>query len=96
MILSGLSMAFSGNSLPCSGAEHLISHALDDMNLIAAPHGLQVAVATLYCLELRRQTRPQQRRTDLRSTVPELGLPRRPEDLGLPKDQFIRAVKLAP
>lgn len=96
LILSGLSMAFSGNSLPCSGAEHLISHALDDMNLISAPHGLQVAVATLYCLELRRQIGRNSGEMDLRATVAELGLPQCPEELGLTREQFLRAVELAP
>lgn len=96
LILSGLSMAFSGNSLPCSGAEHLISHALDDMNVSTAPHGLKVAVATLYCLELRRQLGRASGDPELPSIVANLGLPRRPEDLGVSKDQFIRAVELAP
>lgn len=96
LILSGLSMAFSGNSLPCSGAEHLISHALDDRGVNRAPHGLQVAVATLYCLGLREHLGLPTPPLDMRSTVARLGLPGRPEQLGLTREQFLDAVRYAP
>ena len=50
LLFSGLSMALAGNSRPASGAEHLISHAYDQLAqqqaLAASLHGLQVGVAT--------------------------------------------------
>ncbi len=53
--LSGIAMSISGNSRPCSGAEHMISHAID---AIYGPgskalHGIQVLVATLYLEKFR-------------------------------------------
>ena len=36
-VLSGLAMAIAGNSRPCSGSEHLISHAID---ALCCNHGL--------------------------------------------------------
>ena len=96
LILSGLSMAFAGNSLPCSGAEHLISHALDHIGAGEGTHGLQVAIATLYCLSLREGLGLDAGNADMRKVMSNLGLPMRPEDVGVTRDQFMEAVRLAP
>lgn len=55
LALSGIAMSISGNSRPCSGAEHMISHAIDEIfgSGVKAPHGIQVLVATLYLEKLR-------------------------------------------
>jgi glycerol-1-phosphate dehydrogenase [NAD(P)+] len=53
LILSGLAMGFSGDSVPCSGAEHAISHALDHLQPSVRLHGLQVGVTTRFCHHLR-------------------------------------------
>jgi glycerol-1-phosphate dehydrogenase [NAD(P)+] len=45
LMLNGVSMAMCGSSRPASGAEHLISHALDNVAQRPRPHGLQVGVA---------------------------------------------------
>jgi len=44
LVVSGVAMVLAGNSRPSSGAEHLISHALDRFP-IHDLHGLQVGVA---------------------------------------------------
>jgi glycerol-1-phosphate dehydrogenase [NAD(P)+] len=46
LMLNGVSMAMCGSSRPASGAEHLISHALDKIAQRPRSHGLQVGVAT--------------------------------------------------
>jgi glycerol-1-phosphate dehydrogenase [NAD(P)+] len=44
LILSGLSMVIAGSSRPCSGAEHQISHVIDELYPDRATlHGIQVA-----------------------------------------------------
>lgn len=53
LILSGMAMGFAGNSSPCSGSEHLISHAMDYYLGGRALHGEQVGLATLYVNSLR-------------------------------------------
>ncbi|MCE2928646.1 MAG: iron-containing alcohol dehydrogenase [Candidatus Caenarcaniphilales bacterium] len=55
LVLSGIAMSITGNSRPCSGAEHLISHAIDAKYGAGkiAMHGIQVMVATLYLEALR-------------------------------------------
>ena len=54
LLISGLAMGFSGDSSPCSGSEHLISHAIDYMQISNSLHGEQVAVATLFVDEYRK------------------------------------------
>jgi glycerol-1-phosphate dehydrogenase [NAD(P)+] len=46
LMLNGIAMAVCGSSRPASGAEHLISHALDATSDRPRLHGLQVGVAT--------------------------------------------------
>lgn len=53
LVLSGLAMEIAGSSRPCSGAEHLISHALDTLEPGTAPHGEQVAFGTLIVTALQ-------------------------------------------
>lgn len=47
LVLSGLAMEIAGSSRPCSGSEHLISHALDKLEPGTASHGEQVAFGTI-------------------------------------------------
>lgn len=54
LVLSGLAMEVAGSSRPCSGSEHLISHALDALEPGTAPHGEQVAFGTLVATALQR------------------------------------------
>jgi len=58
LALSGIAMSIAGNSRPCSGGEHLISHAIDENygHGFKAPHGIQVLIASLYLEKFRRST----------------------------------------
>jgi glycerol-1-phosphate dehydrogenase [NAD(P)+] len=58
LALSGIAMSISGNSRPCSGGEHLISHAIDKVfgHGQKAPHGIQVLIATLYLEKYREKS----------------------------------------
>jgi glycerol-1-phosphate dehydrogenase [NAD(P)+] len=53
LVLSGLAMEVAGSSRPCSGAEHMISHALDALRPGTAQHGEQVAFGTLVAMHLQ-------------------------------------------
>jgi len=46
LMLNGIAMEICGSSRPASGAEHLISHALDATSARPRLHGLQVGVAS--------------------------------------------------
>jgi glycerol-1-phosphate dehydrogenase [NAD(P)+] len=53
-MLSGIAMAIAGSSLPCSGSEHLIAHALDAKLLgLDILHGEKVGITSRFCLHLQ-------------------------------------------
>lgn len=53
-VLSGVAMALAGSSRPCSGSEHLISHALDALKVgIDTLHGQKVGIASRFSLFLQ-------------------------------------------
>ena len=55
-INSGIAMSLAGSSRPCSGSEHLISHAIDYLNLgLPVLHGEQVASISLFSLFLQEK-----------------------------------------
>jgi glycerol-1-phosphate dehydrogenase [NAD(P)+] len=55
-IFSGLAMSLAGSSRPCSGAEHLISHAIDHLGFVSdVLHGYQVGSISLFVLHLLDQ-----------------------------------------
>ena len=58
LALSGIAMSITCNSRPCSGGEHLISHAIDKIfgHGTKAPHGIQVLIASLYLEKYRTES----------------------------------------
>jgi glycerol-1-phosphate dehydrogenase [NAD(P)+] len=93
LLLSGLAMAAAGTSRPCSGAEHLISHALDaQLGRSAALHGEQVALGCLVAAAAHEWSQTQ----ELLRTFRRLGLPTSPEDIGISRAQLVAAVSAAP
>ncbi|NBV99972.1 MAG: iron-containing alcohol dehydrogenase, partial [Proteobacteria bacterium] len=50
LVLSGMAMHYANNSSPCSGSEHMISHAIDAIygHGVKAAHGIQVAIASYF------------------------------------------------
>ena len=88
---SGVSMIISGNSRPASGAEHLISHALDKILKAAHPHGIQVGIATLFTQRLRGSSVER-----IKAFYRKIGFPLSPMEIGISKEVFMDAVKLAP
>ena len=91
LVQSGIAMSLAGSSRPCSGSEHLISHALDKLLDFAKPHGLQVGLSTLFTCALR-----QKEINDLIALYHRIGFPTSPRDLGIPMSTFMDAVKNAP
>jgi glycerol-1-phosphate dehydrogenase [NAD(P)+] len=58
-IYSGIAMAIAGTSRPCSGPEHLVSHALDELDLTPEVlHGVQVGSICLFTLYLLGELSP--------------------------------------
>ncbi|QSB17071.1 iron-containing alcohol dehydrogenase family protein [Natronosporangium hydrolyticum] len=99
LIGSGLAMAVCGSSRPSSGGCHEISHAMDLLFPGTAAHGEQVALGALFCTFLRRdlaEVGDPPDFTELLACLLKHGLPTRPADLGLTREQFVEAVLAAP
>ncbi len=93
LLMSGLAMAAAGTSRPCSGAEHLISHSLDQsLGAGAAMHGEQVALGALVAAAAHGSGL----RATLLAFFERLGLPTSPGDLGIDDGQLLAAVAAAP
>jgi len=93
LVLSGLAMSVAGNSRPCSGGCHEISHAMDALFPGAATHGEQVGVGALFTFFLRDDVATTHR---IESCLRQHGLPRTPSELGLTEEQFTQAVVSGP
>ncbi len=103
LALSGIAMSIAGNSRPCSGAEHLLSHAIDQLygHGNKAMHGIQVLIATLY-LEKFRDTDlldPQTKtpgNSRLKQILIKLGFPTEFKDIGISETELKSILELAP
>jgi len=90
----GVAMSIAGSSRPCSGSEHLFSHAIDilsrELNFTPALHGEQVAVGTilmayLHGIKWRR----------IRDFLNKVGVPTTAKDLGMDRDIIVSALVMA-
>jgi glycerol-1-phosphate dehydrogenase [NAD(P)+] len=90
LISCGVAMSIAGSSRPCSGSEHLFSHALDMVNGTHAMHGEQcgvgaVLVAYLYRANWRR----------IVDTLKQIGAPTTASELGVKDEDVVEALELA-
>jgi glycerol-1-phosphate dehydrogenase [NAD(P)+] len=93
LLMSGLAMAAAGTSRPCSGAEHLISHALDGLlGEGAAMHGEQVALGTLVSAAAHGGPLL----AELAEVYARLDLPMHPSQVSISSEDMLRAVQAAP
>ena len=91
LIQSGIAMSIAGSSRPASGAEHLISHALDTILDKPKPHGIQVGFATLFTQVLRGSDI-----TDIMEVYRLVGFPTTLDAMGISVNEFIEAIRIAP
>jgi glycerol-1-phosphate dehydrogenase [NAD(P)+] len=91
LVLSGLAMEIAGSSRPCSGSEHLISHAIDRLHPGTARHGEQVAFGSLIASRLQGEDW-----RALRTFMADAGMERAVAGFGLSETQIVQAVRVAP
>ncbi len=91
LVLSGIAMEIAGSSRPCSGAEHLFSHALNELYGGIASHGEQVAMGTILVTYLRNQNWG-----DYVDFFSSFGMPVDCESLGASEEQVINALVHGP
>ena len=93
LVLSGMAMAVAGSSRPCSGGDHEIMHAIDQLYPGTGSHGELAGVGALFCAHLREEAGHAEL---ISGCLRRHGLPRTPDDLGLSRADFARAVAYAP
>jgi glycerol-1-phosphate dehydrogenase [NAD(P)+] len=91
LVLSGLAMEIAGSSRPCSGSEHLFSHALDRLHPGTARHGEQVAFGSVLAARLHGADWQ-----GLASFLRAAGMERAAAGFGLSEVELVEALEVAP
>ncbi len=90
LISCGVAMSIAGSSRPCSGSEHLFSHALDRVAEKPALHGEQCGVGAIMMAYLQKRNWKM-----LREKLKELNAPTSAEELGIEAEYIVEALTLA-
>jgi glycerol-1-phosphate dehydrogenase [NAD(P)+] len=90
LISCGVAMSIAGSSRPCSGAEHLFSHALDLINSNHAIHGEQCGVGSILTSFLHGSNWQK-----IKSTLKEIGAPTTAQELGVKDIDIVKALQTA-
>jgi glycerol-1-phosphate dehydrogenase [NAD(P)+] len=90
LISCGVAMSIAGSSRPCSGAEHLFSHALDRIARKPALHGEQCGVGTIICAYLHGANWRL-----IRKILEIVGAPINAAQLGVSDEEIIEALTTA-
>lgn len=98
LALSGIAMEIATTSRPSSGAEHLISHAIDELYGGLKSHGMQVAFGMYVTTFLRSELEYISKNNfeELRAVFRFIGLPTTLNSMGLTKEQLIEVILYAP
>jgi len=87
LISCGVAMSIAGSSRPCSGSEHLFSHALDLILPQPGLHGEQCGVGTIMMARLHNMNWKQ-----IRDTLERVGAPTTAEELDVKPEYIIDAL----
>ncbi len=90
MLVSGISMSVAGSSRPCSGSEHLFSHALDRIARQPGLHGEQCGVGAIMMLYLHGAD---WRR--IRLALHTIGAPTTARELGVTPEEIVEGLVMA-
>ncbi|MCQ2532682.1 MAG: iron-containing alcohol dehydrogenase family protein [Saccharofermentans sp.] len=91
LAMSGIANEIAGSSLPTSGSEHMISHALDSFLERPQLHGVQVGIATYIMCKIENH-----RYERVNTIFTKTGFWDYCETLDLKRSDFERAIDLAP
>ncbi|MGA9840302.1 MAG: NAD(P)-dependent glycerol-1-phosphate dehydrogenase [Thermoplasmata archaeon] len=90
MIVAGIAMSVAGSSRPCSGSEHLFSHALDRVAAHPSLHGDQCGVGSVMMMYLHGGDWQR-----VQSALRTIGAPTSAKELGVTSDEVVNALVLA-
>jgi glycerol-1-phosphate dehydrogenase [NAD(P)+] len=87
LLSCGVAMSIAGSSRPCSGSEHLFSHALDQIAPKPALHGEQCGVGTIMMARLHNMDWRK-----IRKTLKKVGAPTNTQELGIEPKHVVEAL----
>jgi glycerol-1-phosphate dehydrogenase [NAD(P)+] len=90
LISCGVAMSIAGSSRPCSGSEHLFSHALDMLKCPHAMHGEQCGVGSVLTAYLHKSNWKR-----IRETLKRIGAPTTACELGVKDEDVVKALEMA-
>ena len=90
ILVAGIAMSVAGSSRPCSGSEHLFSHALDRVSSHPSLHGEQCGVGAIMMMYLHGGDWHK-----VKNALQTVGAPTTAPELGVSNDEVIRALMLA-
>lgn len=91
LISAGVAAGIAGSSRPCSGSEHLFSHALDVIAPGKGLHGEKCGIGTILMAKLHNLDYEY-----IKSALENIGASTRIHDIGVSREEAIRALLLAP
>ena len=90
ILVAGIAMSVAGSSRPCSGSEHLFSHALERVSQHPSLHGEQCGVGAIMMMYLHGGD---WRR--VKTALLTIGAPTTAPELGVSNEEIVRALVLA-
>jgi len=90
LISAGVASCIAGSSRPCSGSEHLFSHALDKIAPGIGLHGEKCGIGSIMMAKLHRQDWKK-----IVKTLKDVGAPTTAKQIGLKPDVIIKALTIA-
>lgn len=90
LISAGVASCIAGSSRPCSGAEHLFSHALDKIAPGKGLHGEKCGIGSIMMAKLQGQDWKK-----IAQTLKDVGAPTTAKQIGLKSDEIITALIIA-
>jgi len=90
LISAGVASCIAGSSRPCSGAEHLFSHALDKIAPGKGLHGEKCGLGAIMITKLQGQDWKK-----IVKTLKDVGAPTTAKQIGLSEEQIIDALMIA-
>ena len=90
LISAGVASCIAGSSRPCSGAEHLFSHALDKIAPDVGLHGEKCGIGSIMMAKLQGQDWKK-----IKNTLKDLGAPTTAKEIGLDPKLLVKALAIA-
>jgi len=90
LISCGVSMSIAGSSRPCSGSEHMFSHALETVRPNCSMHGERCGVGAIMMAYLHKAEWKR-----VKATLEKLGAPTNARELGVEEEQVVKALAMA-